>query len=159
MKTAPSYQQLRTMVFRDHPFHCEDCGTELMFRSPNYKLYDPSRVMVKGFYKNSLCRICYANRITNWFANPIKDYHITDREVGKCEVCGELDLTASIIWDEHASSRFGTNSWNGSHICCDCLTNCILTGKIDTEISSRRGSSNELGVIIDLDTLTVVDDE
>jgi hypothetical protein len=160
----PTYTELRTLVFKDHPFHCADCNAELTFKHPNYeyKAENKKRVMISSHYTDALCRTCFAKRLKLWFATPLKSltkhgkYKLTksDRKIGTCDTCYKTrKKVASIIWTDWCNSRFGSDWWNGFWICRDCLCECVLLGKdshtmVDYSIKGEKTTYNEVGARI-----------
>jgi len=132
----PNYTDLRTRIFEEHPFHCAGCGKEISFKNPQYEYtaVGKNRVILHGYVNEPLCNHCYAKRIELWFNTPLdqltKRFLLPSesRKIGQCDICSGEKLVASIIWDDFANSRFGSNWWNGHWICCDCLVECAEHG-------------------------------
>jgi hypothetical protein len=158
----PSYTDIRTAYFKDHPFHCADCGVELNFKHASYNYQAPGkqRVILHASHNMPpLCGHCLSKRIKTWFntkakSGAVKSYHKYDIAYSRrCDICGTKTLVARIIWDPEADCRFGSNSWNGAFICSDCLCECAEKS-LSTEStgvggyekgSSRRYTVNEVG--------------
>lgn len=152
--TPPSYADLRTTVFKDHPFHCADCNTTLLFKNMEFRFpAEPkhaSKLMLSTHADVPLCNNCFANRIIKWFKIPQKELtghsYTKARARRKCDVCNLTKITAEIIWEQFASIRFGTSSWNNSNVCKDCLVECVLHGRVVHGSSTIRNQNNKYTV-------------
>lgn len=154
----PSFADIKTEIFRTHPFRCEDCGTTLYFCAPNYETrIHGKRIMLHGPSGIPLCGHCLGQRITKWFATPedqLKSFGSGPlRSIEKCDICEEKKIVTDIIWDDWVSCRFGSEWWNGFKICQDCLVMCAESAPGSSSYSVSHGNKhfqvNEFGARIE----------
>ena len=154
----PSYTDLRTANFANHPFHCADCGCELRFKHPEFEYQGKGKQRLflgASMMKEALCGPCLAGRIRRWFKTPKKDftpYHRKDRKRGVCYVCKKPKIVGTVMWEDWCNVRFGSSHWNGHWICKDCLCECCEKGHAktgyQTQIGDKRYAMNEAGAWI-----------
>lgn len=161
---APSYTDLRTKNFENHPFHCADCNKELQFKKLElrYPIRQYTEIMLQTNQKEPVCRECFANRIKKWFKTPQSEfrkhsYHPSARRRTECDACGKQKIVAHIIWEDFADCRFGIRSWNSTWICKDCLVKTVLHGRVvhssgGTRINKQEFVRNEVGAMIQVDS-------
>ena len=150
----PTYEELRTENFKNNPFHCEDCGCHLNFRNieSHYAGEHKKRIMITGPYDHCLCKKCLALRVMKWFTIPaetINAEHYDTRKYGTCDICDKQREVASIIWDEWASIRIGSNWWNGYWACCECICEGLVMGSKPYGFSFGKHLLNEVGARIE----------
>ena len=156
---APSYTDLRTAVFKDHPFHCSDCNKELQFenREFRYAIRQYTEIMISPCFSIPSCNICLAERIKKWFKTPQKMLsgyvYPSHRRRHKCDSCGKQKIVAHTMNESWLNIRFGIHSWNSSWICKDCLVKGVQFGKLHWSGAPVRKNGqeywrNEVGALI-----------
>ena len=160
----PSYTDLRTAVFRNHPFHCAHCNKELQFKNIEFRcaIRQYTEIMLSTHHDEAVCNRCFAERIKKWFKIPQdklehRYFYPNARVKGDCDACGKRKITAHIIWEKSTNCRFGIRSWNSAQICKDCLVKTVLHGRIVHRSGSVKKDGqefvrNEIGALIPVDS-------
>lgn len=165
-----------TLKFQMNPLTCHDCGVKINFKFPNftYQGEGKNRVIlhqsgskIEGIKENEgICGHCLAKRIHKVFDNakPLRGRNASygnsiSNKTGTmkktCDSCGETKPCLDVCWDPECDIRFGSQWWNGHHICRDCLTEAAEKGSVDSSIGSWFGGysykMNEVGAAIPYD--------
>jgi len=135
-------------------FTCPGCGSKMHFDNLQFEGdINGKRFMFSDHvFHNGLCGHCMQDKI-NYSADKI----FLENGDSTCDWCEEVKPTVSWFGNTKTgiSASFGTNSWNGQHICQDCLNKGFDSGKDNTTSSifnidkktGKSGPINRLGIV------------